>query len=115
MGASGPHTLAFAIRGPIARTDLPGLCDRICALLTESRAEVVICDVCSVDVDAVTVDALARLQLAARRRGSQVRLLRGSVALCQLVEFMGLANVLCTGLPGDEVPPAGVCRRLSTS
>ena len=32
---------AFAIGGPIARADLPGLCDRVCALLRESGATVV--------------------------------------------------------------------------
>jgi len=59
--------LTFAITGPIARADLPGLCDRVCALLEESGAGVALCDVSGVAVDAVTVDALARLQLAARR------------------------------------------------
>ena len=46
----------FAIRGPIVRDDLPGLCDRVCALLRESGDGVVRCDVSRVDVDAVTVD-----------------------------------------------------------
>ena len=94
MAASAPHPIAFAIEGPIARADLPGLCERVCALLAQSNAGVVYCDVCSVDVDAVTVDALARLQLAARRRGCQVRLLRPSDELRELVAFMGLCDVL---------------------
>lgn len=97
MATMGPHTVAFSIRGPITRADLPGLCDRVCALLTESRAEVVLCDVCDVEPEAVTVDALARLQLAARRSGCQIRLRGASPALCELVDFMGLADVLCTG------------------
>jgi len=87
-------TVAFAIEGPIARADLPGLCDRVCALLTESRAGVALCDVRGVEVDAVTVDALARLQLAARRHGCQVRLLHASSDLLELVAFMGLRDVL---------------------
>ena len=94
MGASAPDTVAFTIRGPIARGDLPGLCDRVCALLRSSRADVVVCDVCSVDPDAVTVDALARLQLGARRQGCHVRLRGASPALRELVEFMGLSQVL---------------------
>lgn len=102
MATSGPQAVAFAIRGPITRADLPGLCDRVCALLTESGAGTVVCDVCGVDADAVAVDALARLQLAARRHGCQVRLLHGSVALCELVDFMGLAHVLCIGPRADE-------------
>jgi ABC-type transporter Mla MlaB component len=105
MGAPPPTTLAFTIHGPIARADLPGLCDRVCALLTESGAEVILCDVCDVRPDAVTVDALARLQLAARRTGCTVQLRGGSPELCALVEFMGLADVICTGRSVSPVPP----------
>ena len=84
----------FAIWGPIAREDIPGLCDRVCALLSESDEEVARCDVSGVGVDAITVDALARLQLAAHRRGCKVRLRGASVELLELVTFMGLRDVL---------------------
>ena len=94
MGAPAPRTAAFAIRGPIARADLPGLCDRVCALLDESRAAVVLCDVRGIEPDAVTVDALARLQLAARRHACRVRLRHASDELLELVTFMGLSEVL---------------------
>ena len=69
MSASAPQTIAFAIWGPIARDDLPGLTDRVCALLRGSGAASALCDVTGVEPDAVTVDALARLQLAAGRLG----------------------------------------------
>lgn len=85
---------AFAIRGPIAIRDLPGLCDRVCALLPRRRFAVAFCDVGTVNADAVTVDALARLQLAAQRRGCQVRLRGASDELRDLVAFMGLRDVL---------------------
>ena len=52
------------------------------------------CDVAGIEPDAVTVDALARLQLAARRYGCQVRLRGASRELLELVAFMGLADVL---------------------
>jgi ABC-type transporter Mla MlaB component len=84
----------FAIWGPIAREDLPGLCDRVCALLRERGPGVTRCDVTGVAPDAVTVDALARLQLAARRIGCQVRLCNASGELRELVAFMGLTDVL---------------------
>ena len=84
----------FAIWGPIAREDLPGLCDRVCALLRDSGTDLARCNVGGVDVDAVTVDALARLQLAARRQGCQVRLRNASPELLELVDFMGLSDVL---------------------
>ena len=86
--------VAFAIRGPIARTDLPGLCTRVCALLEETEAETVLCDVSGVESDAVTVDALARLQLAARRHRCRVRLRNASDDLVALVAFLGLSDVL---------------------
>jgi ABC-type transporter Mla MlaB component len=94
MASPAPQLLAFAIRGPIERTDLPGLCDRVCALLAENRPEVALCDVAGVDPDCVTVDALARLQLAAQRHGCQVRLRHASSELLDLVAFMGLSDVL---------------------
>ncbi len=94
--ASPPRTtLVFAIEGPIARADLPGLCRRVRTVLEGSGAEVALCDVSTVVVaDAVVVDALARLQLLARRLGCQVRLQNASDELLELVAFMGLANVL---------------------
>jgi ABC-type transporter Mla MlaB component len=89
-----PKTIAFAIHGPIARDDLPGLCERVCRLLEAGEAEVAFCDVRGIDPDAVTVDALARLQLGAKRRGCTVRLRNASDDLRGLVVFMGLTAVL---------------------
>jgi len=89
-----PPSVAFAIYGPIARADLPGLCDRVCALLGANWTGVALCDVSGVGVDAVTVDALARLQLAARRLGCRVRLRNASTELAELIAFMGLSDVL---------------------
>ena len=94
MGIPQPRPVAFAIGGPITRADLPGLCDRVCALLESAGADVVLCDVRSVATDVVTVDALARLQLAAQRRGCRVVLQSAPDDLRRLVAFMGLADVL---------------------
>ena len=94
MTSPPQSSISFAIEGPIARDDLPGLCDRVCALLQGTDAGVALCDVSGVDVDAVTVDALARLQLAARRHDCRVRLRHASTELLELVAFMGLSDVL---------------------
>jgi len=103
MSASAPRTVAFAIRGPIARADLPGLCARVCVLLQRSAADVAFCDVRGIDPDAVTVDALARLQLAARRQRCVVRLRGASPDLLGLIEFLGLRDVLAQdGGPGGS-------------
>lgn len=96
------HTTDIAIRGPIARSDLPGLCDRVCGMLAARGAGLVRCDVGGVEPDAVVVDALARLQLAARRHGCRIRLLDASPVLLELVAFMGLADVLAGPVTGDD-------------
>ncbi len=94
MTAGAPQTIAFAVGGPITRDDLPRLCNRVCTVLERSSADVVLCDVSGVEPDAVTVDALARLQLAAGRHGCRVRLRHASPDLLELVALMGLRDVL---------------------
>ncbi len=54
----------------------------------------VVCDVEGVEADAVTVDALARLQLGASRHGCSIVLRSASERLLELVDLMGLTNVL---------------------
>jgi ABC-type transporter Mla MlaB component len=97
MSTSRPHQVAFAIRGPITRADLPGLCKRVCGVLA-GCGDSATCDVAGIEPDAVTVDALARLQLAARRLGCRVELRNASAALLELVDLMGLADVLTTAV-----------------
>jgi ABC-type transporter Mla MlaB component len=82
------------IRGPLQRSDLPGLYARVCALFTANRGATLVCDVTEVAVDAVAVEALARLQLGARRHGCTVRLLSAPRELVDLVSFMGLGDVV---------------------
>jgi ABC-type transporter Mla MlaB component len=93
MATDEGSTVAFAIASPIERTDLPGLFARVRELLV-GGASIALCDVGDADADAVTVDALARLQLVARRSGCQVRLLNASQELRMLIAFMGLRDVL---------------------
>ena len=95
MASGIPVTIEFAIWAPLGRSDLEGLCARVCRLMAESDATIAVCDVGQIGaVDAVTVDALARLQLVARRRGCEVRLRHASPILRQLVWLMGLETVL---------------------
>ncbi len=54
----------------------------------------IVCDVGPLRPDAVTIDALARLQLAAGRRGREIRLRNASSELRELLELVGLADVL---------------------
>jgi len=94
MTASPPPAIAFTIGGPLARSDLPGLYERVCALLERSGGATAFCDVHGVAADAVTADALARLELAARRHDCQVRMRGASPELRELLDFMGLRDVL---------------------
>jgi ABC-type transporter Mla MlaB component len=101
MAAPRQQTAILTITGPLARADLPGLLERTCALLDGGRTAVLRCELAAVSPDVVAVEALARLALAARRRGCQVRLCGASQELLELVAFMGLAEVLRSA-PGDE-------------
>jgi ABC-type transporter Mla MlaB component len=90
----GPPSISLAIRGPIERTDLPGLSLRVCSLFARNPGKLVLTDVADVEADAVCVDAQARRQLVAQRNGCRVVLINASPALLDLVEFMALDRVL---------------------
>jgi ABC-type transporter Mla MlaB component len=92
----------LTIDGPVAVADVPRLCARLRAILLASEAEFVVCDVRALPADALAIEALARLQLTARRQGRHIRLRRASRDLDRLVSFAGLADVL----PGCAAPAA---------
>jgi ABC-type transporter Mla MlaB component len=95
----------FVIRAPLTRDDLPGLSARVCRLLADEDPVIAFCNVGGFDeVDVVTVDALARLQLAARRHGCEIRLRAASARLCELVRLMGLEDVLPGLADADPTP-----------
>jgi ABC-type transporter Mla MlaB component len=95
MATSPPRTVTLSIGAPLERAQLPALFQRTCSLLEEEGVELLQCEVAGVAADAVAVDALARLALAARRRGCCVRLCGATPELRALVGFVGLADVLC--------------------
>jgi hypothetical protein len=59
------------------------------------------CDVRALRADVAAVDALARLQLAARRAGFELRVVRATAELRSLIDLTGLATVLCVE-PGRQ-------------
>jgi ABC-type transporter Mla MlaB component len=94
---------ALVIGAPIACADVPGLCERVRERAAQSDAEVILCDVRGlVRADVLTVHALARLQLTARRLGRRVRLLDAPPELLDLLRFVGLDEALAPagGLDG---------------
>lgn len=94
-----PVTADLAIAGPLARAELRGLCAGACALLQRTAGPVVVCDVSEAAVDAVTVDALARLSVAIGAQGRRLVLAGAPPELRELIAFMGLEHVLRTRRP----------------
>jgi anti-anti-sigma regulatory factor len=64
------------------------------ARLPDTGMHALVCDLSGVQPSAATIDALARLAVALRRQGSRLRLLHASPELVELIDFMGLAEVL---------------------
>ena len=98
--ASSPALLVIA--GPVAgREDVRALCEQLDAVMASCAAETVICDVDALPPDARALEALARLQLTARRAHRRIRLQRARPELLQLLHFAGLAEVI----PARTSPP----------
>lgn len=83
--------------GAVTRADVPVLCERLRLLVDESNVDIVDCDVRALGANVVAVEALARLQLTARRAGCHIRLRRPSHELEGLLDLCGLADVLPSG------------------
>ncbi|MGH2749122.1 MAG: STAS domain-containing protein [Actinomycetota bacterium] len=103
-----PSTMVLVISGHIGRADIDPLCEQVCGWLNGCGSDRIVCDVREiVDPDAAALDALARLQLAARRSGREIRLRHASTELRELLVLTGLSDAvpLCGELvlePGRE-------------
>jgi ABC-type transporter Mla MlaB component len=85
----------FGLPGHIDRAEIPWLCVRLQVLAASIAADRLVCDVGAiVEPDAVTVDALARLQLTARRSGREMGIRHASRELEELLDLTGLAKVI---------------------
>ena len=94
MAGVRPGVVRLAVTGPIRRADLDGLSLRVCGFFSRCIGSTVDCDVTGVPADAVTVDALARLQWVAHKYGCTVVLRGAGADLLGLVDLMGLSRVL---------------------
>jgi ABC-type transporter Mla MlaB component len=120
MPGAPERSATLAIRAPLEREDLPGLFARTCALLAAQAPELLRVEVGEIAPDAIAVDALARLALAARRHGCAVQLRGASLQLELLIEFAGLADALPSedaALPvrplGFAMPVAAAARQIA--
>ena len=92
---SEPSGIVLFLDGPIARADIPGICERVRAALGQSDADPVVCDVGAlVEPDAVAVDVIARLELIARRLGRHIHFRRVCGELEELLTLTGLRDVI---------------------
>jgi ABC-type transporter Mla MlaB component len=87
-------TVTLPLDGQLARARLPNVCRSLWMLVAASGASLALCDLRDVRPDFAAVDALARLQLYARRRGCSIALRTAPAELLELVELTGLRDVL---------------------
>ena len=74
---------------------VPALCTQLRSILDAAPTTDVLCDVDELtDPDLVTIDALARLQLTARRLGGSIRLCNARQELLELLELAGLQEAI---------------------
>jgi ABC-type transporter Mla MlaB component len=84
----------LAVHGPIEPEDVAALLVRVERALDRNPSGAVTCDVAGLrDPDLVAMDALARMQLAARTRGRTVRLRDPTRELAELLVLCGLWDV----------------------
>jgi S-adenosylmethionine/arginine decarboxylase-like enzyme len=72
------------------------LCMQVRRLLQRVDVDVVTCDVAGVPANLAALDALARLQLTARRLGGHIRLRGATPDVSRLIDFAGCDDVLPT-------------------
>lgn len=95
MADTGVNLIRIA--GPLRPADVPHLCERVAAARhgPGGPGGDVICDVAAVTTaDLPTVDAIARLHLAARKAGGRIRLRNPTPALLALLGLVGLVELL---------------------
>ncbi|MEU6989740.1 STAS domain-containing protein [Streptomyces sp. NPDC046465] len=108
------------IEGPLRAGDIPRLCERVAAARHGPRGADVVCDVGAVTTaDLTTVDAIARLHLAAHRHGGRIRLRNPAPALLALLGLVGLVELLglvveMEGQTEEREPPGRVQETVET-
>ena len=93
--AHDPTTLIVTVRGLIDRPAAARLGHEVGDLLRMTGARQLVCDVGGViRADAATVDAVCRIRVTARRLGCDVHVRHASPELVELLDLMGLCDVV---------------------
>ena len=94
MSVPEARPVRVTIRGPLLRSDLPGLYARVCRTFAANPGTLLVCDPTGVPIDAVAVEALARLQLGARRHRVRLRIENSPAELRELMALCGLGETI---------------------
>ena len=98
--------VVLAVHGRITDETVPQWCARVADLLADPEVDAITCDLSGVvRPDVTALDALARMQLTARRLGRTIRLRHASTEMCALLSLAGLTDVL----PAPDPPVEPVC------
>lgn len=95
LGVDATQPIVVRIAGRVAAADVPRLCEELGAQLIRSGAREAICEVGGLThADLAAVNALARLQLTARRLGCRIRLRNAGPELLALLDLVGFGEVV---------------------
>ncbi|MFJ9827489.1 STAS domain-containing protein [Streptomyces sp. NPDC101160] len=95
--AGGPHAVdtSRTLELRLPARPAPDDVGRLCALLDAAEPAVVVCDVGGLDrAGLAAVDAVARLRLAARRRGHRLEFRGAGPELRGVLDLVGLGDLL---------------------
>jgi ABC-type transporter Mla MlaB component len=107
-GGTGAPSFEFQLQTPASPDAIEALCRRVRRALRGTDDIVLICDLQRVtEPDVTVIEALARMQLTARRLGRSIELRHACPQVQELVRLAGLADVLpvTVELPVDPVDP----------
>jgi len=84
----GPRSVVVRVQGTADARAL--LCAQVRRLLGTGDVDIVTCDLSGAVPDLGSIDALARLQLTAKRLGGHIRLRSTAPELSELIDFVGV-------------------------
>ncbi|MEU6679380.1 STAS domain-containing protein [Streptomyces sp. NPDC046925] len=98
----------LTLTGTLDREATHRLCEEARATLQATGADVLVCDVAGVGPPVLAaIDALARLQLTARRAGGRIRVRNPAPALRELLDLVGLPIEVEVGRETEQREPPG--------
>lgn len=98
----------LTLTGTLTREATQGLCEEARSLLQATDADVLVCDVADLGPPVLAaIDALARLQLTARRAGGRIRLRNPAPHLRELLDLVGLPMEIEMGRQAEQREPPG--------